>query len=166
MEHEEFLSSLIGFKTLEATVVVERGPVSFFAEAVLDDDPIYRDTRAAKEAGFDAIPAPPTFAMALRNWGMFEELQASEDERGPGIQGVTALLKERGGLILHGEQSFHNHRPVFAGDILKGVGTIVDAYAKESKGHTMSFIVEETVWSDASTDEPVCTARFNVIHRL
>jgi hypothetical protein len=52
------------------------------------------------------------------------------------------------------------------GDVLRGVGTIVDAYAKESKGKTMTFVVTETVWSDASTGDPVVTSRFNIIHRI
>ena len=46
-----------------------------------------------------------------------------------------------------------------------GEGTVTDAYAKESKGKTMTFVVTETVWSDQRTGEPVVTSRFNVIHR-
>jgi len=166
MEHDEFLASLIGFQTFDATVVVERGPVEFFASAVFDEDPIYKDRTAATAAGYQNIPVPPTYPMVLRNWGMFEELQVAQEDRGLGIQGVTALLKERGGLILHGEQSFHMEHPVLVGDVLRGRGVIVEAYAKESKGHVMSFIVEETRWCDAETGEDVCSSRFNVIHRL
>ena len=53
----------------------------------------------------------------------------------------------KGGLILHGEQEFIYHRPVLVGDVLVGEGTITDAYQKESKGRTMTFIVSETNWS-------------------
>jgi hypothetical protein len=42
---------------------------------------------------------------------------------------------------------------------------VVDAYAKESKGRTMTFIVTETVWKDAATGEPVVSSKFNLIHR-
>ena len=42
---------------------------------------------------------------------------------------------------------------------------LVDAYEKESKGKTMTFVVTETVWSDDKTGEPVLTSRFNLIHR-
>ena len=51
----------------------------------------------------------------------------------------------KGGIILHGEQEFLYHRPVFVGDVLVGEGHVVDAYTKESKGKTMTFIVTETV---------------------
>jgi hypothetical protein len=54
---------------------------------------------------------------------------------------------------------------VLVGDVLLGEGTITDAYQKESKGRTMTFIVSETKWSDDTTGEPVVTARFNLIHR-
>jgi len=164
MADDEFLRSLIGTPTAAATVVIERGPVSFFAQAVLDDDPIYRDSEAAAAAGFDAIPVPPTFPFVMRHWGAFDELQPAD--QGEGLQGVIDQLKARGGLILHGEQSFHHHRPVVVGDVLVGRGSIVDAYAKESGGRTMTFIVDETVWRDQVTGEPVVSTRFNVIHRL
>ena len=71
----------------------------------------------------------------------------------------------KGGLILHGEQEFIYHRPVQVGDVLVSEGKITDAYQKESKGRTMTFIVQETNWSDDKTGEPVVTARFNLIHR-
>jgi len=165
MSDDGFLTGLIGRQTSRATVVVERGPVSHFATAVFDDDPIYRDASVAAAAGFAGIPTTATFPMALRYWGAFEELQPAPAERGEGIQSVIDLLKQRGGLILHGEQSFHSYRPILVGDRLEGIGTIIDAYAKETKGRTMTFVVEETLWRD-TLGEPVCATRFNVIHRL
>ena len=79
---------------------------------------------------------------------------------------VLGPLMAKGGLILHGEQEFTYHRPVFAGDVLEGKGLVVDAYQKESKGKTMTFVVVETAWSDSATGEPVCTSRMNIIHRV
>jgi hypothetical protein len=49
---------------------------------------------------------------------------------------------------------------------LEGKGLVVDAYQKESKGKTMTFVVVETAWSDIATGEPVCTSRMNIIHRV
>ncbi|MGH9206872.1 MAG: FAS1-like dehydratase domain-containing protein, partial [Acidimicrobiales bacterium] len=64
-----------------------------------------------------------------------------------------------------GEQEFIYHRPVQVGDALRGEGKVLDAYERESKGKTMTFVVTETVWFDERTDEPVLTTRFNIIHR-
>jgi len=165
MGDDTTLQDLIGTTTQVSTVVVERGPVSFFAECVFDDDPATKDAAAAVDAGFDSIVATPTFPIAMEAWGRFPELQNPE-QQGPGMMAALAPLMAKGGLILHGEQSFSYHRPVMVGDVLRGVGTIVDAYAKESKGKTMTFVVTETVWSDASTGDPVVTSRFNIIHRI
>jgi len=162
---EDNLSAMLGRSTGTVTVVVERGPVANFATAVCDDDPVYRDPTVAEAEGLPAIPAPPTFSIAMASWGAFPELQAPGDAQGMSMSEVLAPLTATGGLILHGEQEFVYHRPVLVGDRLQGEGTIVDAYAKESKGHTMTFIVNETVWRDERTGEPVVTARFNVIHR-
>ncbi len=43
---------------------------------------------------------------------------------------------------------------------------MVDAYQKESKGKTMTFVVVETAWTDRATGELVCTSRMNIIHRV
>jgi hydroxyacyl-ACP dehydratase HTD2-like protein with hotdog domain len=67
-------------------------------------------------------------------------------------------------MVLHGEQEFEYHRPIVVGDVVSGASKIVDAYERESKGKTMTFIVMETVWRD-DRDQPVVTERFNLIHR-
>jgi hypothetical protein len=162
---EEILKDIIGKPTGRSRVVVERGPVSLFAAAVGSTSPIYHDLAAAKAAGFDSIPSPPTWPFAMEFSGKFAEIQP-DDDTGPNPLG-TAMgpLMANGGLILHGEQEFIYHRPIEVGDVLVGEGKIADAYQKESKGKTMTFIVSETNWSDDVTGEPVATTRFNVIHR-
>lgn len=159
------LKSIIGKAMSKSTVVVERSAVTNFADAVVDPSPVYRDPRAAAEAGLPAIPAPPTFPFVMNSWGQFPELQPDDAPTGNPMGEVLGPLMAKGGLILHGEQEFVYHRPVFVGDVLAGEGTIVDAYTKESKGATMTFVVTETVWRDDKTGEPVVTSRFNVIHR-
>src|SRR5947209_18894813 len=60
--------SLIGTPTGRSKITVERGPVSNFAKALKDENPIYLNPEAAKAAGFENIPAPPTSALALAHW--------------------------------------------------------------------------------------------------
>ena len=163
--HEDVLKGIIGQPTAKAKVIVERGPVQHFADAVLSSSPIYHNPAAAKEAGFGAIPAPPTFPFAMEFSGKFEELQPTDAPTGNPLMTALAPLIAKGGLILHGEQEFLYHRPVQVGDVLVSEGKIIDAYQKESKGRTMTFVVSETNWSDEKTGEPVVTARFNLIHR-
>jgi acyl dehydratase len=159
-------TSVIGKSTMAAKVTIERGPVGNFARAVLDESPVYQSPEAAKAAGFDAIPAPPTYSFAMQHWGRFPEDQPADPTGGANpMHKVMGDLFARGGLVLHGEQEFEYHRPLVVGDVLMGEGTITDLYEKESKGRTMTFVVTETVWRDEKTGEPVVTERFNLIHR-
>jgi hydroxyacyl-ACP dehydratase HTD2-like protein with hotdog domain len=68
-------------------------------------------------------------------------------------------------MILHGEQEFIYHRPIVVGDELVSEGKVTDIYEKQSGERTMTFIVTETVFSDAKSGDPVLTQRFNLIHR-
>jgi hypothetical protein len=95
-----------------SVVVVERGPVAAFADAILDPSPIYRDPDVAGAAGWEAIPVPPTFPIAMPHWGSFMELQPDGDElRTP--RALLAGIAGEGGVLLHGEQEFEYHRPVW-----------------------------------------------------
>ena len=162
---EDVLKGVIGKPTGKAKVVVERAPVQHFADAVLSTSPIYHSPEAAKQAGFGAIPAPPTFPFAMEFAGKFDEIQPSDGAVANPLGEAVGPLMVKGGLILHGEQEFIYHRPVQVGDVLVSEGKITDAYQKESKGRTMTFIVQETNWSDEKSGELVVTTRFNLIHR-
>jgi acyl dehydratase len=158
-------TSVIGKRTGTSRAVVERGPVANFARALKDESPIYSDDKAAEAAGFSSIPAPPTFGFCMEHWGKFAEIQPDEVVEGNPMFETIGKLMAEGGLVLHGEQEFEYHRPIQVGDVLRSVGRVVDAYEKESRGKTMTFVVSETVWTDDRTGEPVLTSRFNLIHR-
>jgi acyl dehydratase len=160
-------TSLIGKPTGNSKVVMERGPLSNFATAIGNSNPIYHDPTAAKSAGFADIPASPTWGFAMENWGKFREIQPQDDPTGGQnvIMQAIGSLMAKGGLILHGEQEFEYHRPVVVGDTLVGEGRVADIYEKESNGRTMTFLVTETVWRDEKSGEPALTARMNLIHR-
>ncbi len=158
-------SEVVGKPTGAAKVHIERGPVSRFAAAVTDTNPVYSNLDAARAAGFEGIPAPPTFTFAARVFGVFAEEQPPDPTGGRNYMGeVMGMLMAEGGLVLHGEQEFLYHKPVQSGDVLYQEGKITDLYSKESKGKTMTFLVMETVYKDAA-GEPVVTERFNLIHR-
>ena len=156
---------VVGRPTGAATIHVERGPVTAFARAVTDTNPVYEDLAVAAEAGFAAIPAPPTFTFAASAWGTFLEDQPEDPTGGqnPMAEIMGALMAD-GGLILHGEQEFTYHRPVVVGDTLHHEGEVVDLYTKESGERTMTFLVIENRFTD-DDGAPVVTERFNLIHR-
>jgi acyl dehydratase len=159
-------SSVVGRPLAPTVTVMERSPIANFAKAVKDDNPIYQDLRAAKSAGFDNIPVPPTMGFAFANWGQFPEIQP-EDNTGGGnpVMEVIGGLMKSGGLILHGEQEFTYHAPIVAGDTLNSTGKISDLYEKtSSNGKTMTFIKSETEYRNQH-GELVLTAAMTLLHR-
>lgn len=148
------------------TVVVERGPVGFLARAVTDTSPVFQDARAAAAAGFDAVPAPPTFAFVMAHQGAWPELQPDGATSEHPLRHVIAELMTGGGMILHGGQAFTYHRPILVGDRLTATGRIADVTVKDrGDGRRMTVVVAETDWHDAA-GQPVVTSSMTLIHRI
>ena len=160
-------TSVIGKATGAWKVTVERGPVSTFAAAVQDTNPIYRNETKARGAGFEHIPAPPTFTFAMSFWGAFAEDQPPDPTDGANpMHTIMGELFGKGALVLHGEQEFAYHKAIEVGDVLVGEGRIKDLYEKDTDSAHMTFVVMETQWKDAGTNAPVVTEQFNLIARI
>ncbi|MCV7205698.1 MaoC family dehydratase N-terminal domain-containing protein [Mycolicibacterium peregrinum] len=111
-------------------VVVERGKIAEFAEAMLSADPAFR--------GPDAI-VPPTFLTSAARWAP------------PGVRVNVGFDRKR---LLHGEQeyTFHGDLPA-AGDVLTAQERIVERFSKPGKrGGTMRFATVVTEYRDAAGD--------------
>lgn len=109
-------------------VVVERGKIAEFAEAMLSDEPAYR--------GPDAI-IPPTFLTSAARWAP------------PGVRVNVGFDRKR---LLHGEQeyTFSATLPA-AGDVLTAQERVVDRFSKPGKrGGTMRFATVVTEYRDAA----------------
>jgi acyl dehydratase len=157
---------VVGLPTGKATITVERGPVTQFASSVTDASAVYRNRDAARAAGFDDIPAPPTyFFSAASFWGAFGENQPSDavPGRNPMME-VIGKLMSKGGMVLHGEQEFEYHKPVVVGDNISSEGKVVDLYEKQTGDRTMTFLVTENQYRNQDGDL-VLTTRMNLIHR-
>ena len=124
-------AQFVGRESAPLTVEVERGHIRRFAEAVGDANPIYVDEAVARAAGHPRIPAPPTFAVALR----------ANDPRA----GIDIDWRK----LLHGEQSFVFARPLYAGDKLTLTARIANASVKETKSGVMDVMELETMASDS-----------------
>ena len=136
----------VGRESAPLVLDVERGHIRRFAEAVGDTNPIYVDEAAARAAGHPRIPAPPTFAIALR----------ANDPRA----GIDLDWRK----LLHGEQELVFARPLYAGDRLTIVGRIAEASVKQTRSGVMDVMVLETVATDGDGAR-VFTARSTVLVR-
>ena len=131
-------------------VEIEHGPVMLFARAVKDDSPLYASARAAREAGFDRVPVPPTYTFVMASAGAFPDIQP---EGGTGSMydtgsGDATSAFSRAGLYLHGEQHFTFHRPVGVGDVLEGRLRTSKPIAREARRGPMEVTYFQTTWID------------------
>lgn len=133
-------SSLIGRDLDKFPLPVERSKVREFARALLDDDPIYQDAGAAKDAGFADIPAPLTFAVAA---GHFREDLAVFESCGFDIK-----------RMLHGESSWEYLAPVNVGDELTALRRVVDVTTRPGKrGGDMTLVTYEIEFVNQNGDQ-------------
>jgi len=141
-------------------VRIDPGAVSVFARALHDANPVFRSEAAATEAGFAAVPAPPTFTFAMAHAGAFPDLQPSD---GAGrLMPPGGLATEDGysrdGLYLHGEQHFTYHRTPEVGDVLEGRMRVSEPIEKQGSRGRMELTYMDTEWRDLE-GRPVVTER-------
>jgi MaoC dehydratase-like protein len=138
-------------------VRIDHAPVRLFAHAVKDTNPVYASERAARDAGFDAVPAPPTFTFVMSHSGAYPDLQRPEfTGRMMPQSDLPADGYSRHGLYLHGEQHFEYHRQPQVGDVLEGRMRISKPMPKQGSRGTMELTLIETRWTDLD-GEPVVT---------
>jgi acyl dehydratase len=130
----------IGAETEEREITVEAGMLRLFCQAIGETNPIYLDAAAARQAGYRAIPAPPTYASVLANLAP------------PRMDLVLGVLGGDLGRMLHGEQGFIQHKPIFVGDRIRLRQRIADIYDK--KGGALEFVTLET--SVINQDDELC----------
>jgi acyl dehydratase len=131
----------------EVSFTVDRDHVVRFCDAIGEDNPVFRDAAAAKEAGYDDQIAPPTFVTAL-------QLQTS---------GQVVMDQDLGlnySMVVHGEQEYEYTRPLKVGETLTATPRIADIYSRGSN----EFLITEAEIKDES-GETVCVARSTILSR-
>lgn len=116
---------------------VEAGQLGFFAKAVSEKNQVYTDESVAKEEGYNALPAPPTFGFSL-NLAVPNPFKYMMD------MGVNL------GRVLHGEQKFQYFKPIVAGDEITLQRTIADIIVK--KGGKMELVNEEITLTNQNNE--------------
>ena len=130
-----------------APYVVGREKIREFADAIGDQNPVYRDPEAARALGHPDVIAPPTFPILL-------SMRA----------GAQVVFDPELGLdysrVVHGEQRFVYARPVRAGDRL--TVTVSVENVRSAAGNDIL-----TTRGDVATvdGEPVLTAYSTLVAR-
>jgi acyl dehydratase len=138
---------LKGKEYQEVEFLVERDRVLQFADAIGEDQPVFRDPEAARATGHQEQLAPPTFVTVMQIL----------------TSGQVVMDQELGlnyALVVHGEQEYEWRRPVKVGDKLKAKPRIADIYARGPN----EFLVIEADIKDPS-GETVALARTTLLSR-
>lgn len=90
---------------------VGREKIREFADAIGDDNPVYRDPEAARKLGYPDVIAPPTFAIIVTSRAGHAVI-------------MDPVLGVDYSRVVHGEQRFAHTRPIHAGDALTVVVTV------------------------------------------
>lgn len=114
-----------------------------FADAIGDPNPLYRDVAFARARGFAQVVAPPTFPVVV-TMGLLRQFLAVEN----------APLNQ----VVHGAQGFTFHRPVAAGDILRGSLAVA---SRKQFGANEIVVTNTSIVDDAG--KPVADASATVI---
>lgn len=126
---------------------MSREKIKEFADAIGDDNPLYRDQEVAVAAGYPDVLAPPTFLTIINLAGI--NAIVADPELG--------LDYER---MVHGDQRFTHARPVHAGDRLTLTTHLDDIFARA--GHDFLTARAEVLDADG---EHVCTTRAQLVVR-
>ena len=150
------LESLIGERRQTVTdLTVEAGKVAEFARAIESSNEVFYDADAAREAGYNDVPAPLTFTRVA----YFPRYRVGDNRSSFGFD--LGFDPER---TVHGEQEYEYRRPVTVGDTLDGTTELVDVYQKSGTDGTLTFAVLKTTYTDTN-DEVVVTERRTRIER-
>jgi acyl dehydratase len=133
--------------TSRAPFEVTRNDIRRFALAIGDSNPAYLDPEAAKALGHPDVVAPPTFLIS-----------ASTGEPGGGFI-TDPELGLNYAMVVHGEERFEFHRPVYAGDVLDTVTTIADI--RDAGRNELMTLVSEV----SSNGERVATVTNTIVSR-
>ena len=119
---------LIGHEFDPITLPVEESRLKFVAKAIGETNPVYSDLDAAKAEGHPSIPAPLTFVFML-------EIDAIN------LDEIMKLFGKDTKQLLHGEQGFVYHAPIYSGDRITVSKKVKDIYDK--KDGKLEFIITE-----------------------
>ena len=118
------------------TIVVERGLVKRFVEALEITDPMCIDEKAASQAGLGGLMLPHSAAGSL---GDFAPL--------------TDLLELKPKQVLHAQEHVSIFQPVCVGDELTITTTLRDVYEQQASGNPMGFVVIDVVGTGKKSDD-------------
>jgi len=130
--------SKLGMEFPAYTFTVEKDKITEFAIAVSQKEnkeqinPIYYDEEAAKKAGYQGIPIPPTFPTSTFFW------------TGGGLMTTVKTLGIDLNKLLHREEEYEYLGSIYAGDVITRKMKVIDMFKKGKRDRMVEVTVLET----------------------
>ena len=130
--------SKLGLEFPAYTFTVGKDKIAEFAVAVSQKEnkeqinPIYYDEGAAKRAGYQGIPIPPTFPTNTFFW------------TGGGLMATIKTLGIDLSKLLHREEEYEYLGSIYAGDVITRKMKVIDILKKGKRNMTMEVTVLES----------------------
>ena len=130
--------SKLGMEFPVCTFKVEKDKIIEFAIAVSQKEdkeqinPIYCDEEAAKKAGYQGIPIPPTFPTSAFFW------------TGGGLMYLVKILGIDLNKLLHREEEYEYFGSIYAGDVVTRKMKVIDVLRKGNGNKSVEVTVLET----------------------
>jgi acyl dehydratase len=132
-----FDTSKVGQSFPPFTIEVQRNKIHELTTAIGDNNPIYHSREAAQAAGYPDVPISPTTPTMFSFWS---------NTNAGSILASTGINTMR---ILHGEEEYDYLAPIYPGDVLTGISTIVEGRHRTSRdGSSMDIIRTETSYTN------------------
>ncbi len=129
---------IVGKQLGEVTFPIERGKLAELARSFQETDAAWWDAEAARQAGFDGIPMPPTITTLVDHW------------RAGGAIAAAAAIGADLARVLHGEAAWEYFEPIACGDELTASAKVASISQREGKrGGTMTLVEIETDYTNA-----------------
>lgn len=144
--------------TYHAPDAVSRAAIRYFATAVGDDNPIYRDLDTARSVGLPDVMAPPTLVCETTQ---YVDCRPDED----GYAGHSWDLPMPETRVVRGGHEYEFHAPVHPGTILEVTWTIEDIVEKKSSSGSEMMIITSLVEFRDQNGRLLVTNRETIIHQ-
>lgn len=148
-----FDTSKVGQSFAPFTIEVARNKIDELTSAIGDDNPIYHSREAAQAAGYTDVPISPTTPTMF---GFWSNRNMGRDLANAGLNVMR---------ILHGEEEYEYLSPIYPGDVLTGVTTIIEGKHRAGKnGSSMDIVTTETSYTNQH-QQTVLKSRTTVVVR-
>jgi acyl dehydratase len=146
-----FDQSKLGYSFPPFTLEVERCKIHELTLAIGDENPIYHSREGALAHEYRDVPISPTTPTIFSFWG---NPQLWDQLAGAGLN----IMR-----VLHGEEEYQYQAPIYPGDQLTGVTTIVSGKTRRGKdGSSMDIVTIETCYTNQQ-EKKVLTARTTLV---